>query len=120
MSAFAAAVATRLDEIIVADPSTAAADALADAICPPGAPAGARRVAYRDAEDLLGQLRAIAAGAQRAAQRTPPDGAGPVFVPSGMGPQWWGMARTLLTTEGTFRATAEKVDAIFTELSGYR
>lgn len=120
VSAFAAAVATRLDEIIVADPSTAAADALADAIWVRRAHQPVRAgVAYRDAEDLLGQLRAIAAGAQRAAQRTLQDGAGPVFVLSGMGPQWWGMARTLLTTEGTFRATAEKVDAIFTELSGY-
>lgn len=126
VSAFAAAVADAAADAVAAavgdagEASTGAVDALADAIWVRRAHQPVRAgVAYRDAEDLLEQLRAIADGAQRAGQRTLVDGAGPVFVLSGMGPQWWGMARTLLTADGTFRATAEQVDAIFTELAGY-
>ncbi len=123
VSAFAAAVADRAAAAVGtagAAEATAAVDALADAIWVRRAHQPVRSgVAYRDAEDLLGQLQAIADGTQRAAQRALQDGAGPVFVLSGMGPQWWGMARTLLTADGAFRTTAEQIDAVFTELAGY-
>ncbi|MFD1333732.1 acyltransferase domain-containing protein, partial [Methylopila musalis] len=43
----------------------------------------------------------------------------PVFVFSGMGPQWWGMGRELLRDEPVFRAFAEKADALFVKLAGW-
>src|SRR5690606_34099433 len=44
---------------------------------------------------------------------------GIVFVYTGMGPQWWGMARQLLTTNPTFAAAAARVDAAFTAVAGW-
>lgn len=46
-------------------------------------------------------------------------GAAPVFVFSGMGPQWWGMGRELMATQPVFRAFAEQVDRIFAPLAGW-
>jgi acyl transferase domain-containing protein/NADPH:quinone reductase-like Zn-dependent oxidoreductase len=43
----------------------------------------------------------------------------PVFVFTGMGPQWWAMGRELLETDALFRTTLEKMDAIFTRLAGW-
>jgi acyl transferase domain-containing protein/NADP-dependent 3-hydroxy acid dehydrogenase YdfG/acyl carrier protein len=43
----------------------------------------------------------------------------PVFVFTGMGPQWWGMGRELLREEPVFRAFAEECDAIFRRLAGW-
>lgn len=43
----------------------------------------------------------------------------PVFVFTGMGPQWWAMGRELLETQPLFRAFAEEVDRIFVPLSGW-
>lgn len=43
----------------------------------------------------------------------------PVFVFTGMGPQWWGMGRQLLKTESVFRETVEKCDAVFHRLAGW-
>ena len=43
----------------------------------------------------------------------------PVFVFTGMGPQWWGMGRELLQTEPVFRRVAEECDAIFQRLAGW-
>lgn len=75
-------------------------------------------VGYTDREDLLTALQEIAAGTRRAGARALLDGTGPVLVLSGMGPQWWGMARDLLTAGGTFARVAEDVDKVWTELSG--
>lgn len=47
------------------------------------------------------------------------DGVDPVFVFTGMGPQWWGMGRELFETQPIFRAFAERVDREFTKLSGW-
>ncbi|WP_063772326.1 type I polyketide synthase [Skermanella aerolata] len=43
----------------------------------------------------------------------------PVFVFTGMGPQWWGMGRDLLAGEAEFREFAEDCDRIFKELAGW-
>ncbi|MFE3055044.1 SDR family NAD(P)-dependent oxidoreductase [Nocardia sp. NPDC059239] len=43
----------------------------------------------------------------------------PVLVFTGMGPQWWAMGRQLLTAGGTFAAAAERIDAVFREISGW-
>ncbi len=55
----------------------------------------------------------VAAGAsERKGQR-------PVFVFSGMGPQWWAMGRGLLRDEPVFRDFAERCDALFSALAGW-
>lgn len=43
----------------------------------------------------------------------------PVFVFTGMGPQWWGMGRELLEREPVFRREAEAADAVFRRLAGW-
>lgn len=43
----------------------------------------------------------------------------PVFVFTGMGPQWWRMGRDLLESDAAFRDRAEEIDAIFKSLSGW-
>lgn len=43
----------------------------------------------------------------------------PVFVFTGMGPQWWAMGRQLLVREPVFRATAEACDAAFQGVAGW-
>lgn len=40
-------------------------------------------------------------------------------VYTGMGPQWWGMGRELFSAEPVFRAVAERIDATFSDLSGW-
>nr|VFK37846.1 MAG: Zinc-binding dehydrogenase [Candidatus Kentron sp. TC] len=42
----------------------------------------------------------------------------PVFVFTGMGPQWWAMGRELLANEPAYREIAERCDAIFQEIAG--
>ena len=43
----------------------------------------------------------------------------PVFVYSGMGPQWWGMGRELARREPVFREALEEVDALFHAQAGW-
>jgi acyl transferase domain-containing protein/NADPH:quinone reductase-like Zn-dependent oxidoreductase/acyl carrier protein len=43
----------------------------------------------------------------------------PVFVFSGMGPQWWAMGHELLRTEPVFREAAEACDEIFRKVAGW-
>jgi acyl transferase domain-containing protein/acyl carrier protein len=43
----------------------------------------------------------------------------PVFVFSGMGPQWWAMGRQLFESESVFQQTAKTIDEIFQSLSGW-
>ncbi|MBF0437480.1 MAG: SDR family NAD(P)-dependent oxidoreductase [Magnetococcales bacterium] len=43
----------------------------------------------------------------------------PVFVLTGMGPQWWAMGRTLLAENALFRQIAEKCDAEFQKVAGW-
>ncbi|GAA5057426.1 type I polyketide synthase [Nocardia callitridis] len=73
-----------------------------------------------DTDDLLHELRAFAGGEGRDAVRTiVARTTEPVFVFSGMGPQWWGMARGLLTTEGVFADTAKLIDDEFRAVAGW-
>lgn len=75
---------------------------------------------YRDADDLLAQLNTYAASDEAAPPRALVEGiSDPVFVFSGMGPQWWGMARGLLERPGIFRDAAAEIDEVFQEISGW-
>ncbi|NLE80216.1 MAG: SDR family NAD(P)-dependent oxidoreductase [Rhodococcus sp.] len=75
---------------------------------------------YTDATDLVGQLTEFAAGAGSATTRAMTDQAAqPVFVFSGMGPQWWAMGRQLLVTEGVFASKAREIDAEFVKIAGW-
>lgn len=54
--------------------------------------------------------------------RTVVDGSGDdgvAYAFSGMGPQWFGMARSLLTDDDVFRASAERCDAAFSAISNW-
>lgn len=73
-----------------------------------------------DTDDLVHDLRAFAGGEGRDAVRTLiTRTTEPVFVFSGMGPQWWGMARGLLTTEGVFADAAKEIDDEFRTVAGW-
>ncbi|MBS0299065.1 MAG: SDR family NAD(P)-dependent oxidoreductase [Proteobacteria bacterium] len=43
----------------------------------------------------------------------------PVFVYTGMGPQWWAMGRELYENNTIYRETVEKCDSIFRQLAGW-
>lgn len=43
----------------------------------------------------------------------------PVFVFTGMGPQWWGMGQELYRTNTIYRNAVEEADAVFAEISGF-
>lgn len=76
--------------------------------------------AFTDREDLLNQLREFAGGQGRAEPRvTGADGQRPVFVFSGMGPQWWAMGRGLLSSERPFSRVAREIDEAFQPISGW-
>jgi polyketide synthase 12/epothilone polyketide synthase D len=77
-----------------------------------------------DARDLRERLIALGDGTTAAAatmgRRHEAFTSGrPVFVFSGMGPQWWAMGRELLEHEAVFRAAVERVDAKFRPLAGW-
>lgn len=74
---------------------------------------------YRDATDLARRLEETAGGGTPIDHVCVPNGTKPVFVFSGMGPQWWGMGRELLTGSGPFADKAAQVDAVFTGIAGY-
>ncbi|MGW3539417.1 SDR family NAD(P)-dependent oxidoreductase [Nocardia niigatensis] len=74
---------------------------------------------FGDDAGLVRALVDFAAGEGRTAKvitRKTPE---PVFVFTGMGPQWWAMGRQLLTAGGVFAAEAERIDAVFREISGW-
>ncbi|MVU77347.1 SDR family NAD(P)-dependent oxidoreductase [Nocardia sp. ET3-3] len=76
--------------------------------------------AYRGEDDLRAQLAEFAQGGGPGPARTvvavP---TAPVFVFSGMGPQWWGMGRGLLEADGVFAKAAREIDGAFEALSGW-
>lgn len=43
----------------------------------------------------------------------------PVFVFTGMGPQWWAMGHELYRSNSLFRSTLDEADAIFTQIAGF-
>ncbi|GAB2999405.1 type I polyketide synthase [Mycobacterium bourgelatii] len=72
-----------------------------------------------DKDELARHLDAVVAGTATISRATVPTGTKPVFVFSGMGPQWWGMARELLDMDGPFARAAAEVDALFVEIAGW-
>ncbi|HET6546723.1 MAG TPA: SDR family NAD(P)-dependent oxidoreductase [Rhodanobacteraceae bacterium] len=78
---------------------------------------GTSRDALADALESFasGESAANIATGTAAADGTP----GPVFVFSGMGPQWWAMGRQLLADEPVFAAMLERCDAALRPLSGW-
>jgi acyl transferase domain-containing protein/aryl carrier-like protein len=47
------------------------------------------------------------------------DGDRPVFVFTGMGPQWWGMGQELYRRSSAYRQTVEACDSVFQRLAGW-
>jgi acyl transferase domain-containing protein/NAD(P)-dependent dehydrogenase (short-subunit alcohol dehydrogenase family)/acyl carrier protein len=73
-------------------------------------------------EAMTAQLRAAVAHEPRPGIVTgtaSAKGQRPVFVFTGMGPQWWAMGREMLRAEPVFRRVAEDCDAIFCRLTGW-
>jgi acyl transferase domain-containing protein/NAD(P)-dependent dehydrogenase (short-subunit alcohol dehydrogenase family) len=66
-----------------------------------------------EAYQELGQLSPVVQGRAR------PDDPGPVFVYTGMGPQWWGMGRELMQESPVFREEVLACDQLFHELAGW-
>ena len=75
-------------------------------------------VPFGDRDDLLARLTAVV-DASVVGGRTVADGTSPVFVFSGMGPQWWRMGRDLLAAGGPFARAAAEIDELFADLSGW-
>ncbi|MEV5838663.1 SDR family NAD(P)-dependent oxidoreductase [Nocardia sp. NPDC052112] len=75
---------------------------------------------YRDAGELRSQLAEFAAGGGQPPARAIAEGhTDPVFVYSGMGPQWWAMGRELLAGAGPAAELAREIDREFTALAGW-
>jgi acyl transferase domain-containing protein/NADPH:quinone reductase-like Zn-dependent oxidoreductase/acyl carrier protein len=72
-----------------------------------------------DKDELARHLDAVAGGTTVIGRAAVPTGTKPVFVFSGMGPQWWGMGRELLATDGPFARTAAEIDSVFVEIAGW-
>ena len=74
-----------------------------------------------DKAELVEQLEAMVRGeiGANSLHSSPPQRPGTVFVCSGMGPQWWGMGRELLTQEPVYRRAVEEVNEIFRPLAGW-
>ena len=75
-------------------------------------------VPFNDRDDLRSRLAAVVDGSAAGA-RTVSDGTAPVFVYTGMGPQWWRMGRDLLDADGPFAAAAAELDKAFADLTGW-
>ena len=79
-------------------------------------------VCAADAAQAISGLRAVAV-AQHASGVVPPHdgpcGGGTVFVFSGQGSQWAGMARQLLADEPAFAAAVDELDPVFTAEIGF-
>jgi acyl transferase domain-containing protein/acyl carrier protein len=88
--------------------------------------AGARRAHHGFRHAVVGSSRATLleklsafAASGKAGKTQAGREAEPVFVFTGMGPQWWAMGRELLREEPAFRKHAEACDVIFRRLSGW-
>lgn len=74
----------------------------------------------RDA--LLERLEAVAEGVPAhgvALGGSVAKGRKPVFVFTGMGPQWWAMGRELYETDAVFRHKADEIDRLFQKAAGW-
>jgi acyl transferase domain-containing protein/NAD(P)-dependent dehydrogenase (short-subunit alcohol dehydrogenase family)/NADPH:quinone reductase-like Zn-dependent oxidoreductase/acyl carrier protein len=72
-------------------------------------------------DELIGQIDEwlAASGAVRRVERHQGEPIQPVFVFSGMGPQWWGMGQQLFEHEPVFRQFLARADAAFHTVSGW-
>nr|APZ78727.1 polyketide synthase [Myxococcus sp.] len=80
-------------------------------------------LATDDVADLATRLASFASGnpaeAGASGRTLSAADARPVFVFTGMGPQWWAMGRELYQQDALFRATLDRCDALFQKLSGW-
>nr|APZ78844.1 polyketide synthase [Stigmatella aurantiaca] len=81
-------------------------------------------IATEDVAGLAARLESFAANnpaEDGASGRTLPAAvaAKPVFVFTGMGPQWWAMGRELYERDALFRSTLDRCDAIFQRIAGW-
>ncbi|MEU1546923.1 SDR family NAD(P)-dependent oxidoreductase [Nocardia sp. NPDC005745] len=76
-------------------------------------------IPFGDDTELVRSLIEFAGGAGRVSRTVARNVPEPVFVFTGMGPQWWAMGRELLQEGGTFAAEAERIDAVFREIAGW-
>ncbi|MFC4376101.1 SDR family NAD(P)-dependent oxidoreductase [Nocardia halotolerans] len=76
-------------------------------------------IAFGDDTELVRGLIDLATGSGRVGRTVAKRAAEPVYIFTGMGPQWWAMARELLTTESVFATEAKRVDAEFTAVAGW-
>ena len=74
-------------------------------------------------EELRGQLHAFAGEGvgewSASGKRSDGSGQRPVFVYTGMGPQWWAMGQELYQHEAVYRAAVEECDATFRNIAGW-
>jgi acyl transferase domain-containing protein len=74
-------------------------------------------------EELRGQLQAFAGEGvgewSASGKRSDGSGQRPVFVYTGMGPQWWAMGQELYQHEAVYRAAVEECDATFRNIAGW-
>ncbi|MCZ8519462.1 MULTISPECIES: type I polyketide synthase [Paenibacillus] len=73
-------------------------------------------------DELEAQLQAAAKGEAAAGLHMAAEGAQtaePVFVFTGMGPQWWGMGQELYRTDAVFREAANQCDEAFRQAAGW-
>lgn len=73
------------------------------------------------AEELVGKLQQTVNGSRvnGVNKGRNNDQQNPVFVFSGMGPQWWEMGQQLFDSEPVFAETLKQADKIFMEISGW-
>ncbi|QFZ20328.1 non-ribosomal peptide synthetase/type I polyketide synthase [Saccharothrix syringae] len=79
-------------------------------------------VAYSTTEDLVEALAARERGDAHpdvVENQVPAEPQDPVWVFTGMGPQWWGMGRGMLASEPVYREVIERVDAEIRRQAGW-
>ncbi|MFR9752881.1 type I polyketide synthase [Nocardia sp. 004] len=76
-------------------------------------------ITFADDIELVQGLVEFTEGIGRVSRTITSKVAEPVFVFTGMGPQWWAMGRGLLQAGGVFAAEAARVDEEFRQISGW-
>ncbi|MFR9753262.1 type I polyketide synthase [Nocardia sp. 004] len=76
-------------------------------------------ITFTDEAELVQGLTEFAEGSGQVSRTITSKVAEPVFVFTGMGPQWWAMARGLLQASGMFAAEAARIDTEFQQIAGW-
>ncbi|MCE6997188.1 amino acid adenylation domain-containing protein [Saccharothrix sp. S26] len=79
-------------------------------------------IAYSTADDLDAALAARERGEAHpdvVENQAPAEPRDPVWVFTGMGPQWWGMGRGMMAADPVYRAVVEQVDAEIRKQAGW-